>query len=174
MATCCLKMAGLRSSTDNLLNLVGNSWYWVGILVSDPSTLLDTNHKSSELSLAYPMTSLVFSLNLAEQLFFFGEEIELTHFDWNRVYYGRSFFSKPRSTMTHYIALGVCIILVPIAQTLMKVGSNSGETFIRIARHPSTLAGLAILIVVTLLTTYSFQIVEMKTSKQRHPRITFS
>ena len=66
--------------------------------------------------------------------------------------------------MTHYIALGVCIILVPIAQTLMKVGSNSGETFIRIARHPSTLAGLAILIVVTLLTTYSFQIVEMKTS----------
>jgi uncharacterized membrane protein len=66
--------------------------------------------------------------------------------------------------MTHYLALGVCIILVPIAQTLIKMGSNTGGAFIGIARHLSTLAGLAILIVVTLLSTYSFQIVEMKTS----------
>ena len=66
--------------------------------------------------------------------------------------------------MTHYLALGACIILVPIAQILIKTGCSTGGAFNEIVRHPSTLAGLAILIMVTLLSTYSFQIVEMKTS----------
>ena len=80
MATCCLKMAGLRSSTDNLLSLVGNSWYWAGILsLAIQALCWIQTLKSSELSLAYPMTSLVFGLNLAGAAFFFGEEIELTH-----------------------------------------------------------------------------------------------
>ena len=80
LATCCLKMAGLRSSPDNLLSLVGSSWYWAGIFTLAIQALCWIQTlKSCELSLAYPMTSLVFGLNLAGAAWFFGEEIELTH-----------------------------------------------------------------------------------------------
>ena len=65
---------------------------------------------------------------------------------------------------SHYVAMGICILLVPIAQTLMKLGSKNGDSLAQSIWRPYTLVGLGILWVVTVLSVYSFQVVEVKTS----------
>ena len=66
--------------------------------------------------------------------------------------------------ISHYAAMAACILLVPIAQTLIKLGAKSEDSFIQSIRRPYILTGLGILWVVTVLSVYSFQVVEVKTS----------
>ena len=75
-----MKMAGLTSSPDNLNSLVTTPWYWAAIaaLVFQALCWIRTL-QSCELSIAYPMTSLVFGANLACAAWFFGEEVRLCH-----------------------------------------------------------------------------------------------
>ena len=74
------KMAGLASSPDNLSSLVTTHWYWAAISALVVQALCWIRAlQSCELSLAYPMTSLVFGANLACAAWFFGEEVRLCH-----------------------------------------------------------------------------------------------
>ena len=66
--------------------------------------------------------------------------------------------------ISHYTAMAICILLVPVAQTLMKLGTDAEDTISHSLLRPQVLAGLAILWLVTVLSVYSFQVVEMKTS----------
>lgn len=68
------------------------------------------------------------------------------------------------SANPHYAAMGLCILLVPIAQTLLKLGSKQEDAFIRSFLRPQLLAGLFLLWLVTVLSVFSFQVVPLKTS----------
>ncbi len=60
--------------------------------------------------------------------------------------------------------MALCILIIPIAQILMKLGSkNENNSSIGLFK-PVLCAGLFLLFVVSILSVYSFQVVPLKTS----------
>ena len=66
-------------------------------------------------------------------------------------------------TTSHYVALALSILLVPVAQILLKLGvrSDKGKPAKRLTSQ--TLIGLSVLLVVTVLSAHAFRTLEVKT-----------
>ena len=60
-------------------------------------------------------------------------------------------------------ALLACIVLTAAAQMLLKIGADPKRTFIANLLHAATITGYGIFLVVTVLTVYVMQAIEMKT-----------
>ena len=72
------KMAGLNSISNSPLTWVINPWYPLALLTMCLQAFFWVQAlKNSFLAIAYPMSSLVFGVNLVFAFFIFGEEITL-------------------------------------------------------------------------------------------------
>ena len=60
--------------------------------------------------------------------------------------------------------MGLCILIIPIAQILLKLGSKKEDSGFASLLRPTLILGLFLLLVVSILSVFSFQIVPMKTS----------
>lgn len=66
------------------------------------------------------------------------------------------------SDIPHFIALGACILIVPVAQILLKSGVLARETS-QPRMRLFTWCGFALLLGSTLLTAFALQVVAVKT-----------
>jgi len=70
------KMAGLVSLPSSPISWIINPWYPLALIAMSLQAFFWTQAlKNCSLSVAYPLSSLVFAVNLVFALFFFGEKI---------------------------------------------------------------------------------------------------
>ena len=62
----------------------------------------------------------------------------------------------------HYMALALCIVLTSIAQLLLKFGASNKQTVSHSFVNRSTLGGYGLLAVVTIISVYAMQVIELK------------
>tara|TARA_B100001093_G_C26826077_1_gene1014066 strand:+ start:1357 stop:1671 length:315 start_codon:yes stop_codon:yes gene_type:complete len=60
--------------------------------------------------------------------------------------------------------MGLCILLIPVAQMLLKLGSQKEDRLFSSLFRPYLISGLFLLFVVSILSVFSFQVVPLKTS----------
>jgi uncharacterized membrane protein len=90
-------MAGLNSQASSPLSWIINPWYPLSILALGLQAFFWVQVlKSCTLSIAYPMSSLVFGVNLAFAFIFFDEKI------------------------TQYNIIGITIIMIGVGLTLKQ------------------------------------------------------
>ena len=83
--------------SNSHLTLIFNPWYPLALFAMFLQTLFWIQVlKSCHLGIAYPMTSLVFAVNLAFAFFLFGEEV------------------------TQFNILGMCLIILGVGLTLKE------------------------------------------------------
>lgn len=66
--------------------------------------------------------------------------------------------------LPHYLAMGLCILIIPVAQILLKLGSKKEDKLFSSFLRPQLISGLFLLFTVSILSVFSFQVVPMKTS----------
>ena len=64
---------------------------------------------------------------------------------------------------THYVALALSILLVPVAQIMLKLGVRNAKGKPAKRLTSQTLTGLGVLLAVTVLSAYAFRMLEVKT-----------
>jgi drug/metabolite transporter (DMT)-like permease len=60
--------------------------------------------------------------------------------------------------------MGLCILIIPVAQILLKLGSKKEDGLLSRFLRPYLLLGFFLLFIVSILSVYSFQEVPLKTS----------
>ena len=60
--------------------------------------------------------------------------------------------------------MGLCILIIPVAQILLKLGSKKKDRVLSRLLRPYLLLGFILLFFVSILSVYSFQEVPLKTS----------
>ena len=65
---------------------------------------------------------------------------------------------------SHYLVMALCILIIPFAQILLKLGSKNEQNSSIGLFNPMLCTGLFLLFAVSILSVYSFQVVPLKTS----------